>query len=330
MGVSRLADVAELSYCPSCGSRLVDGACPAHGEPLTQAALAGADHVDPAAPVPVPAAVPVPAGIAAVLPRGRGRVAMAVTALVVVTVVVALVSSSLRSTSADVDELRDARRSTAGALKDVSARLAAAEAGLNGLSSRISELEAARDATPDTAEVAARVQRSVFTVETDEGEGSGWMLTSGKVVTNFHVIADGWLNDRPNVTLHQDDSSWPAKVVEVSPANDLAVIAVVGDFTPLERGTERPKVGDPVLAVGSPLGLGGTVSSGIVSAYRSEDGVEYLQFSAAISPGSSGGPVVDASGRVVAVSVAKYVGSGAEGLSFAIPVARVCDSFEAC
>ncbi len=322
MGFPRLADAAELSYCPSCGSRLVDGGCPAHGTPPTQAASAGTDHVDAAPPAQVPAA------IAAAHPGGRRQAAVA--AALVVALGAALTTVAIRSTRADVVELRDAQRSFSGARKALSTRLDAAEAGLNGLSSRISELEAARDAIPDPAEVAARVQRSVFTVETDDGEGSGWMLTSGKVVTNFHVIADGWLNDRPDVTLRQDERSWPAKVVEVSPANDLAVIAVDGDFTPLERGTERPKVGDPVLAVGSPLGLGGTVSSGIVSAYRSEDGVEYLQFSAPLSPGSSGGPVVDSSGRVVAVSVAKYIGSGAEGLSFAIPVARVCDSFEAC
>ena len=64
--------------------------------------------------------------------------------------------------------------------------------------------------------------------------------------------------------------------------------------------------------------------------FRTEDGVDYLQFSAPISPGNSGGPVVDTKGRVVGVSVAKAVSEGAEGLSFAIPVNQVCVHLEVC
>ena len=87
-----------------------------------------------------------------------------------------------------------------------------------------------------------------------------------------------------------------------------------------------PSVGDPVLAVGSPLGLGNSVSSGIVSAFH--DGI--IQFSAPISPGNSGGPVVDRTGRVVGVARSKLVGDGAEGLSFAIPIALVCSTVATC
>jgi putative serine protease PepD len=67
-----------------------------------------------------------------------------------------------------------------------------------------------------------------------------------------------------------------------------------------------------------------------VSALRVEDGVHYIQFSAPISPGNSGGPVLDAGGRVIGVSVSKAVATGAEGLSFATPVAEVCSDLGVC
>ena len=78
------------------------------------------------------------------------------------------------------------------------------------------------------------------------------------------------------------------------------------------------------------LGLGGTVTSGIVSAYRDDFALDYLQFSAPISPGNSGGPVLDEQGRVVGVAVAKMVTTGAEGIGFAIPASRLCVTLSVC
>jgi S1-C subfamily serine protease len=84
------------------------------------------------------------------------------------------------------------------------------------------------------------------------------------------------------------------------------------------------------MVVGAPLGLDATVTNGIVSALRTQDGHQYLQFSAPISPGNSGGPVVDSHGRVVGIAVSKYVGDNAEGLSFAVPVAKLCSGLNVC
>ena len=84
------------------------------------------------------------------------------------------------------------------------------------------------------------------------------------------------------------------------------------------------------MAVGSPLGLDGTVTLGVVSGFRSLDGSDYVQFSAPISPGNSGGPVIDSRGYVVAVASAKLVGTGVEALSLGIPVQVVCLSLVAC
>ena len=94
--------------------------------------------------------------------------------------------------------------------------------------------------------------------------------------------------------------------------------------------SSRPAIGTTVMAVGSPLGLSGTISVGLVSGYRSLEGSDYLQFSAPISPGNSGGPVVDREGHVVAVASAKFVGGGAEALSLGIPVQVVCQNLVAC
>src|SRR2546421_552195 len=99
---------------------------------------------------------------------------------------------------------------------------------------------------------------------------------------------------------------------------------------PPGRRAERPKLGTTVMAVGSPLGLDGTISIGVVSGYRSLGGSNYLQFTAAISPGNSGGPVIDSRGRVVAIASAKLVYPGAEALSLGIPVAVACDSLVVC
>lgn len=321
-----------LAFCPRCGQRVVDGRCVAHGAPnptgvTDPVAEAAATQAVPTTVTPfvVPDTLPVTTGDVARRrrwPLVTGAVAAAVTLTGAVTV------GELRS---DTARLKIAKAAAERRVEEQAARLGAAEAGINGLSRRVSEIEGALAAAPDTSEVAGRVQRSVFTVETDDGDGSAWAVSADQVVTNFHVVAEGWVNDRRSVTIRQDDHSWPATVVEVSPAEDLAVIAVSGrTFSPLERATVRPAVGDAILVVGSPLGLGGTVASGIVSSFRTEDGTEYLQFSAPVSPGSSGGPVVDSAGRVVGVAVAKLAGGGAEGLSFAIPIDRACNALEAC
>jgi putative serine protease PepD len=211
--------------------------------------------------------------------------------------------------------------------KDASRVSAAASA----LGRRVSAVEARLAAEPDPAAVAGAVAKSVFTIEADNGLGSGFVMRatagSSSLLTNFHVVADGWVNGVRTVRVRQGDRTYEGHVTSVAPADDLAIVEVATAFPSLARAEAEPAVGDPVLVVGSPLGLGGTVAAGIVSAFRTEDGVRYLQFSAPISPGNSGGPVVDRFGRVVGVATAKAVAPGAEGLSFAIPISRACSAF---
>jgi len=209
-------------------------------------------------------------------------------------------------------------------------RLAAGVAATNGLAERLGVLEAKVGDQPDLPKVAGAVQPSVFTIRTAGGLGSGFVLRSvggrSTVVTNFHVVADAWRTASRQVSVDNENRRLTGVIQRVVEADDLALIEVEADLPALERATTPPKVGDPVLAIGSPLGLSGSASSGIVSAVRADA----LQFSAPVSPGNSGGPVIDRRGHVLGITTSKLVGNGAEGLSFAIPVDTVCTSLKVC
>ncbi len=120
------------------------------------------------------------------------------------------------------------------------------------------------------------------------------------------------------------------RITRVEQGDDLAMVHIADRYPALPVAAYRPLLGDAVLAVGSPLGLNGSVSLGIVSGFRSLEGADYIQFSAPISPGNSGGPVLDRHGRVVAVTAAKFQGQGVEALSLAIPVQTVCATIVSC
>jgi putative serine protease PepD len=199
---------------------------------------------------------------------------------------------------------------------------------------RIASLEQAATAQPDWPSIAASVEPSVVTVETDKALGSAWVAHSdaagSDLVTNFHVVADAWVAGHETVTVRRGDVTSTGTIVRVDPGDDLAIVHVRERLVPLASAAQRPKIGATVMVVGSPLGLGGTVTLGIVSGFRSLEGSDYVQFSAPISPGNSGGPVVDSHGRVVAVASAKLVGDGAEGLSLGIPVQVGCGSLVRC
>jgi len=190
--------------------------------------------------------------------------------------------------------------------------------------------------------VAAEVLPSVvqIKVETSEGggTGSGFVVDDeGFIVTNNHVVADARSS---GVTVSfADGTTSEARVVGTSASYDLAVLKVdATGLTPLPLGnSDSVVVGDPVIAIGSPLGLSGTVTAGIVSAKDrpvtaggSDDSsfINAIQTDAAINPGNSGGPLVNLDGEVVGVNSAiATVGgsplggqSGNIGVGFAIPI----------
>ncbi|MCX7168330.1 MAG: Do family serine endopeptidase [Rhodocyclales bacterium] len=158
------------------------------------------------------------------------------------------------------------------------------------------------------------------------GLGSGVVVSpEGYILTNFHVI-DG--ADEIEVA-HSDGRKYKARVVGSDPESDLAVLRIPADHKlPVIAfgSSDTLRVGDVVLAIGNPFGVGQTVTSGIVSALgRSHLGINtfenFIQTDAAINPGNSGGALVDANGHLVGINTAIYSQSGGSmGIGFAIPV----------
>jgi serine protease Do len=168
-------------------------------------------------------------------------------------------------------------------------------------------------------------------VPRQEGLGSGVIVSKdGYILTNNHVV-DG--ADSVKVAL-QDGRDFEAKVIGRDPKTDVAVIKIdAKDLPTLElANSENIEVGDVVLAIGNPFGIGQTVTMGIVSAVgRGNMGLDYedfIQTDAPINPGNSGGPVIDGEGRFVGMAssmatLARAPGAGSIGLGFAIPARAV-------
>src|SRR6202040_2465150 len=157
------------------------------------------------------------------------------------------------------------------------------------------------------------------------GEGSGFFISpDGYAVTNNHVVDHA---QSVQVTTN-DGTVYTAKVVGTDPKTDLALIKVDGkkDFSYVKFADQPPRIGDWVVAVGNPFGLGGTVTAGIVSARGRDIGDgpydDYVQIDAPINKGNSGGPAFDMNGNVIGVNTAIFSPSGGSvGIGFDIPAA---------
>ena len=246
--------------------------------------------------------------------------------LVVVAMIAVYGMMSVSSLSSDVSGLRDDQSAAADRLTGLEGELRAARDNEAELRAQLDAQKAA-----DPVVIASKVQPSVFTIGSDYGVGSGWVVRSDGVTsllaTNYHVVAD--VVERGGNTVqvyHDNDTVLAGTVIQSSPVADLALISVNGQLPALVMSSAKVAPGQAVLVIGSPLGLGGSVSSGSVSALRED----FIQFSAPISPGNSGGPIINLSGEVVGVTEAKAIGFGIEGVGIAIPVNRVCSEFKIC
>ena len=157
-----------------------------------------------------------------------------------------------------------------------------------------------------------------------QGLGSGFLIsTDGQIVTNHHVV-DGAESVTVNLA---DGRSFPATVVGSDPLTDLALLKIEADvdLPAVSFGPSSDlRVGDEVVAVGNPFGLGGTVTSGIISALSRNINAgpfdEFIQTDAAINRGNSGGPLFDNEGNVIGVNTAIISpGGGSVGIGFAVP-----------
>ncbi|MER7365587.1 S1C family serine protease [Nonomuraea wenchangensis] len=201
------------------------------------------------------------------------------------------------------------------------------------------------------AEVAAKVQPSVVMIQGQSGEGSGVVLSEdGLILTNNHVVVGAGQGGGQMTVKFSDGKTAKASVVGTDPATDLAVIRAEGasGLTKATLGdSDQLKVGDDVLAIGSPLGLDGSVTRGIVSALdrtltvggeqrrqlppgwgqeqqgQSEEPTTIggaIQTDASINPGNSGGALVNAAGELIGINTAIASEAAGGGVGFAIPV----------
>ncbi|QUR68753.1 S1C family serine protease [Mycobacterium spongiae] len=284
-------------------------------------------------PGAIPGMLPPMAPPPAVVPQRRPRGGM----LAIGALAIAVVSAGIGGAAASIVELN---RSPAGGSGDTIA------------ASSSPSVPAANMPAGSVEQVAAKVVPSVVMLETDMGrqseEGSGIILSAdGLILTNNHVVAAAAKppanGPEPKTTVTFSDGRTASfTVVGADPTSDIAVVRVrgVSGLTPIAVGSSADlRVGQPVLAIGSPLGLEGTVTTGIVSALNrpvsttGEAGnqntvLDAIQTDAAINPGNSGGALVNMSGQLVGVNSAiatlgadsADAQSGSIGLGFAIPV----------
>ena len=153
--------------------------------------------------------------------------------------------------------------------------------------------------------------------------GSGFIIDEkGIVVTNNHVIQDA----EDIIVRVNGDEEFKAKVIGADPLSDIAVLQLETNqkFVPVEFGdSDKARIGDWVIAIGNPFGLGGTVTSGIISARNRSIGLsryeDYIQTDASINSGNSGGPLFDMNGDVIGINTAILGRSGSIGIGFSIP-----------
>ncbi|GAB2733376.1 S1C family serine protease [Kitasatospora kifunensis] len=223
----------------------------------------------------------------------------------------------------------------------------------------VSPVSAKSDGTPDVAAIAATLSPSVvqITVQTNTGTatGTGVILTAnGQILTNYHVISSAVSEGGTITVMYQNGSKTSATVTGSDKSMDVAVITAsnASGLTPVAFGdSDAIAVGDPVVAIGNPDGLTGTVTSGIISAKnrqvtvqvdetttRGNGGFGYpyfpgyggnspatnssstatysaLQTDAALNPGNSGGPLINSAGQVIGINSAMYSGSGSSSSS---------------
>jgi S1-C subfamily serine protease len=178
----------------------------------------------------------------------------------------------------------------------------------------------------DAENVIAEVAPSVVTLFTPIGLGTGFVVKSEDgvswIATNFHVVSQRRGRPERDIVVKQNGTKWDAELERWSEESDLAIVRIQATLPALDLaygvGSE-PHVGDWVVAYGSPAGLQGTATMGIISALRPG----WIQTDAQINQGNSGGPLVDRDGRVVGITSLGFV-SGGSGLGFAVDARKLC------
>lgn len=249
----------------------------------------------------------------------------------------------LRRLSRAVATAQNAVQETRSAVTNLDRRVTSGDERLQALDAQVQsgvdqikdveeQLGAQAEQRLDVGEVVTAAQPSVVTVTCGTSLGSGFALAIGDlpegvgaaVVTNHHVIADctGEGADAPDATVSQRGLAMQTSLSAWDEDNDLALLLVTQSLPALQEAP-TPEVGDPVVAIGSPYGLEGTVTQGILSKIWDDA----YQTDAAINPGNSGGPLLDREGRVLGVNTEQLRDS--QGLNFAVRIRQLCDQITA-
>ncbi|MEU1686334.1 trypsin-like peptidase domain-containing protein [Micromonospora sp. NPDC005707] len=212
----------------------------------------------------------------------------------------------------------------------------AATGRLDGLEERAGVLEKQAGAAFNPEAVASAVLPSVFRVRAGQFTGTAFAIGKAPsgggttLLTNFHVVEAVFTAGDRKVFLERTDQRFEATIVEVDKDKDLAHLRTTAKFTGLVAARTPVKSGQQIVVVGAPLGLQDSVTTGVVSAFRKDEGGSgpVIQFDAPINPGNSGGPVINGSKEVVGIATAKA--RDAEGIGLAVPIKTACDRFKLC
>lgn len=248
---------------------------------------------------------------------------MRVGGLIAVGVVVAVGWIGYERISSDQDQQQGEINALAGQMETLETSLARLNATTAALKRKIGQQE--KEISAGLAPLASRTLRSVYSIETDDGSGSGWAAWIDEGAT-FIITANHVVEGTDTVTVRQKTSDWRGTVIRTDAVNDLALIRVDKEIGPPMWANANvqptPSVGDTLVLVGSPYGLEGTVTTGVVSRITYNE----IQTDAAANPGNSGGPAVDRQGRVVGV----LLSGGGENLNFTVPIKRACITIRNC
>ena len=226
-----------------------------------------------------------------------------------------------------VSELRIARQEAKRRLQQIESRQSEQPADDSPPITDIAPRVAVAPAIPPNAAAVAFENgwRSVVVIETDTGQGSGVIIRPNLVATNCHVVDDGTaiIVFKANNRRAQKDEVFRAQIHRAHKARDLCLLEVAGLWGVAAnlRRTDSLTVGESVYAIGAPQGLDYSLSAGVISQLRKEEGesIPRIQTDAAISPGSSGGGLFDAQGNLVGITTSIHAGDKVQGINFAIP-----------
>lgn len=159
----------------------------------------------------------------------------------------------------------------------------------------------------------------------EDGEGTGFFFDkNGFIVTNYHILAGA---HRIEIILTNGEKSWNASIVKSDDKKDIAIIKT--DLLPSQvlfiDNSESMPIGEEIITIGNPLGYELSVSTGIISAFRNDNEGKFIQITAPVSPGNSGGPLISKNGAVIGIVTSRVDNISAQNLNFAIPISYLID-----